>query len=210
MKKYVFQIDKYQADWAFAPIRDKKGLIELLVKAVKIMLTPVEVHKDHRAGEMTLLVKKMSRLIFSSSGKMFSVAFPFICTERDGQLFFHSHEHPSIDSKATSDILSILNVPNLLTSPDVLAFADPIYAAYDIDTHIWNLLREMLLTEGGYVRYDDDATREDGHRHPRHHLDLFYSQGATFKAGLRESISHDDFADILNIETDCRYLHPAI
>ena len=209
MKKYVFPIDQFQKNWAFSPIRDKRDLIELLVRSIKVMLTPAEVPAEFRAGEMTLLIKKMSRLIFRSEQKMFSVAFPFFCTEKDGQLFFHSHEHPSIDSKTTSEILAILNAPNFLTTSDVLAFADPICTACDIDTDIWNLLREMLLTEGGYIRYDDDAIREDGHRHPRHHIDLFYSQGSTFKAGLREAISHDDFADILNIETDCRYLNQA-
>ena len=163
MKKYVFQLDRYQAGWAFLPIRSKKDLLELLVKSIKIMLTPLEVPPEYRAGEMTLLIQKMSRLIFRSENKMFSVAFPFLCTEQDGQLLFHSHEHPSIDSKTTSDILSILNAPNLLTTSDVLSFADPICTACDIDSHIWNLFREMLLTEGGYVRYDDDVAREDGH-----------------------------------------------
>jgi hypothetical protein len=210
MKKYVFYIDRFQAGWAFAPIRDKKDLVEILVRTLKLMLTPVDVPAPDRAGEVILLVQKMSRLFYRSESKMYSIAFPYTCTELEGRLLFYSHSHPSIDSKATSDVLALLRTPGLLTTSDVLTFADPICTACEIDSHIWSLLREMLLAEGGYVRYDDDIERADGHRHPRHHLDLFYSQGSTFKAGLRDTINHDDFADILNIETDCRYLHPAI
>lgn len=210
MKKYVFYIDRFQAGWAFAPIRDKTDLVEILVRTLKVMLTPVDVPVSDRAGEITLLVQKMSRLFYCSEGKMYSIAFPFTCTELEGRLLFYSHAHPRIDSKTTSDVLALLSTPELLTTSDVLTFADPICTACDIDSHIWSLLREMLLTEGGYVRYDDDIERVNGHRHPRHHLDLFYSQGSTFKAGLRDAITQNDFADILNTETDCRYLHPAI
>jgi len=75
-----------------------------------------------------------------------------------------------------------------------------------IDRDLWALLRELLLWEDGYIRYDDDVGNENGDIHPRYHLDVFYSGSATFKLGLRQAIQHVTFADILDINTSCRFL----
>ncbi len=81
------------------------------------------------------------------------------------------------------------------------------------DENFWIFLRELLLMEDGYVRYDyDKATylifKEKGeeHKHPLNHYDLFYSSNATFKIGLEERLSEDEFIDFLNIKTDSKYL----
>lgn len=209
MKTFRFPIDAYQAEWMFAPLRSKQKVIELLIKTVKIMLAPTTVEKIDQSGSVTLAVSKMNRLIYVSQKKIFSIAFPFFVQERDGRLQFRSHSHPQIDNKATSDVLALMAIPRLFESADVLDFADPVCAACDFDTNIWNLLRDLLLYEDGYVRYDDDAINKDGHRHPQFHLDLFYSHGATFKTGLRSAISGSQLLDILDVETDCHYLSRA-
>lgn len=210
MKRFDFPIDRHQSQWVFAPIRTKKEALTLLIKATKAMLAPTAIKKEEQTGSITLIISKMSRLLFHSSNKTFSIAFPFLVREDKTGIYFYSHEHPNIDSKTTSDILALLDQPYLFDTKDVLEFADPICSACDIDVDLWCLFRNLLLLEDGYIRYDDDRERVNGHKHPRHHLDFFYSQGTTFKAGLRRNISDGELIDILNIETDCHYLHPAI
>ena len=58
----------------------------------------------------------------------------------------------------------------------------------------------------GYVRYDEDLLRANGHMHPPYHLDFFYSTTSTLKMGIKEAISSDCFIDIHNISSDCMYL----
>jgi hypothetical protein len=209
MKKFTFAIDGHQASWMFAPIRTKHSSMELLIRTIKIMLSPTVVPPTQRAGEIALVVSKMSRLIFQSKKKVFSISFPFHVGELPDRLQFRSSSHPNIDSRTTSELLALLDDPRVLSSANVLDFADPICTACDIDTDIWNLFRHLLLWEDGYVRYDDDVTGVNGHKHPQHHVDLFYTQGTTFKAGLKSAITDEQFVDILNIETDCHYLRPA-
>lgn len=209
MKIFTFPIDAHQARWAFQPIRSKHAAISTLIKTVKVMLHPTEVEPTQQAGTITLAVSKMSRLFYQSKRKSFSLAFPFQVRVHAEQLRFFSASHPQIDSRVTSEILALLDHPRVFSSREILDFADPICSACDIDTDIWSLFRDLLTFEDGYVRYDDDASNANGHRHPQHHIDLFYSQGTTFKTGLRNAISETQFLDILNIETDCHYLHSA-
>lgn len=208
MKTYSFHLDRYQAGWMFEPIRNKRDALELLLRSVKLMLVATDVAPELRVGSMTLVVAKMSRIFYHSGKKVFSIAFPFRTRTGGDHLEFYSPMHPQIDSRCTSELLALLGREELFTSFDVLDFADPISAACDLDTDIWMLFRELLLLEDGYIRYDDDLTRANGHRHPQHHIDLFYSQGTTFKAGLSCALTYEQFLDILNIETDCHYLAP--
>jgi len=73
---------------------------------------------------------------------------------------------------------------------------------------LWGLLIELLNSEDGYLRFDHDAERENGHLHPLNHADLFYTNGATFKLGFHEKIKLDHAVDVLNLDTDCYYLSP--
>ncbi len=61
--------------------------------------------------------------------------------------------------------------------------------------------------EDGYVRFDRDEDRVNGHYHPLDHLDVFYSNKATFKLGLRAHLDESQFLDILDIGTECHYLN---
>lgn len=105
----------------------------------------------------------------------------------------------------TSTILSLIDC-GIFTESDVLGFAMPISDEHQTDSDLWGLLRELLLWEEGYIRYDDDPGNVNGDIHPRYHLDVFYSGASTFKLGLRQAIEHATFADILDINTSCRYL----
>ena len=77
----------------------------------------------------------------------------------------------------------------------------------------WAFLRELLLMEDGYIRYDFDSEhfseykkRGEDHKHPENHYDLFYSTQATFKLGLENKIKDTELIDLLNINTNCKYI----
>ena len=209
MKIYQFYLDSYQADWIFRPIRSKKDSLVILMRAMKIMAINEKLADDLRKGTLFLRVDKMSRLFFASERKIFSINFPFSVSEIDGVLFFKSHSHPDVDNQATSEILALIDSAKVFESTDFIEFMDPVDDACVMDNRLWGLLRDLLTSEDGYIRYDFDAEHEDGHRHPLHHLDIFYSTSTTFKLGLSKAIDHQYFADVLTLSTDCHYLEPA-
>jgi len=206
VKKFTFPIDKYQAEKALLPIRTKRDVIFLLMRSIKMMSQGMNPPTGTSSATIVLNVSKMSRLFLIAPKRIFSINFPFSVHEDAGVLRFRSHAHKNVDSKATSDILTLLANEDLLNSFEVLHFAEPILDACTVDADIWGLFRELLLFEDGYIRYDHDEQRADGRRHPLHHLDIFYSSGPTFKLGLHSGIGNSDLEDLLDIGTDCRFI----
>jgi hypothetical protein len=206
VKKYTFQIDEHQAQWAFSSIRAKRDVINLLMRSIKMMSLQKNVPIGTPAATVVLTVSKMSRLFLISPKKIFSINFPFSVQEEAGVLRFRSSAHRNIDSKATSDVLALLANKELFNSFEVLHFAEPISDACVADEHIWGLFRELLLFEDGYIRYDYDQKQANGKLHPLHHLDVFYSNSSTFKLGLHSAIGSSDLEDLLDIGTDCRFI----
>jgi hypothetical protein len=206
MAQYRFELDSIQTRWAFVPIRSKYDFAEILLQAIKVMLTPTNPPEEQVASRLTLHIAKMSRLFFSTPKKIFSINFPFVANVKaDGLLSFSSHAHPKIDERATSIALGLLTD---IRRPGVSVFdlATYVEEATAVDPHAWELLLELLTVEDGYIRYDDDAERASGHRHPQHHIDVFYSNQTTFKLGLLTRSTNEDLLDMLDVLTDCHFV----
>ena len=65
-----------------------------------------------------------------------------------------------------------------------------------------NLLKDitinLLTMEDGYIRYDHDDSMEHKNNHPIYHLDICYSNAATYKIGLEQSFLTDSFIQFLD------------
>lgn len=208
MKRFDFRIDRFQANQVFMPIRRKADVISLWMNAIKLMLAYVPVAEDQAQGDMALVVSKMSRIFFAAENKIFSLNFPFCVSEDESGLVFSTLHCPSIDNRITSEILSLLHTEGVLAESDVLSFAEPIIDSCGIDANVWAFFRDLMLCEDGYVRYDHDTGRQNGHIHPLDHLDVFYSTASTFKIGCKNRVSLDDLSDMLDLKTDCHYVSP--
>lgn len=209
MKKITVGIDEYQAKWIFAPIRTRRDALTVLMKTIKVLLLNSSPSKEQTVGEIVLLVAKMSRIFFVSANKVYSIAFPFIVSERGNELNFRTHCHSGITHRVSSDVLALLESSDVFDSSEVLAFADSVDAIAQIDPEIWALFRELLLSEEGYIRYDYDTERHNGHYHPINHFDVFFSSSATFKLGLHAQSDIEDLVDTLDAATECRYVTKA-
>ena len=206
MKHLDFDLDERQVTLMFSPLRSKTQVIELLMKTIKHMLVNYKLDNQLIKGKVVLKVSKMSRLFFFSQDKFFSINFPFFVSDANNELSFYSKDGNEVDSKVTSDVLSILASDTVLSSSDVIAFAELVSDISDYNAGFWSLLRELFLFEDGYIRYDYDEKNENGLKHPLYHLDVFYCSGSTFKIGLRHKITDDHLVDFLNLETDCHFL----
>jgi len=208
VKRYIFPVDAYQAQWMFEAIRSKIDIISILMQTIKIMMLP-PFPPPKPVGKIVLQVSKMSRLFFIMENKIFSFNFPFVVIENDDCLTFRSIHHAKIDSAVASQVLALLESTDSLKSREVFDFAEPISDLCESDEDFWCMFRELLIYEDGYIRYDCDDVRKNGHLHPLHHLDIFYTTSNTFKLGLNGNVSLDNFLDVLDLNTNCYYVTPA-
>lgn len=211
--KTTFQLKIYAPETFFPKerIESKIQVIKILLEASRYILSNYNEKKDSitEFPRLILYKSKMSRLFFVNDLKMYSIRFPFNITINDNNeinMYFYGVD---IDSYKISKIMEILNSPSLL-SENCLDFIDPIS---EVENEYWGIIRELFLMEDGYIRYDKDQKGFDEaknnnkeHKHPLNHLDVFYSNQNTFKIGLKNDIMDSDFIDILNRETDCRYI----
>ena len=79
------------------------------MKTLKIMTTNQETTKDQIIGQIVLVVSKMSRLFYFTKDKYLSVNFPFTVTETEEGLVYSSKHISDIDSRVTSQVLSIIS-----------------------------------------------------------------------------------------------------
>ncbi|SCB06405.1 Conserved hypothetical protein [Xanthomonas translucens pv. translucens DSM 18974] len=207
MPKLVgFSLDQTQCDWIFRPIRSKRDSLLLLMRSLKFAMIAryIDPPQDPR-GRITFYVDKMNRIFYTSERKVFSIACPFFITESDSGLVFRDSFYPEIDSKVTSDVISVLEHDPALSHPEFHFFVDHVFPYSEYDSNFWQMLRRLMLSEDGYIRYDQDPSNENGSRHPLHHLDIFYGSHASFKLGLMNGLDEAQLRDVLDLNTDCYY-----
>lgn len=206
MKRASFGLDQRQVDLLFSPIREKVDVIRLVMNIVKIMLVNDDLPAGRRQGELVLHVSSMSRVLLFTDKKFFSLNFPFRVYVDQEILKFSSIYCDDVDNKVTSDVLSIFSGQDRGRGEDMYAFADAVLEIEGHNGDFWGLVREMMLFEDGYLRYDHDPARANGKHHPLHHLDICYSSATTYKVGLKAALEEAAFEDLLNLETECRFL----
>ncbi|WP_155634462.1 hypothetical protein [Burkholderia stagnalis] len=211
MKQFDLTIDKYQADELLSSVRTKKDVIILWMNAIKMFLANQPATGENKVADLSIVVRSMSRLFFdlNNGDKIFSIVFPFNTKKNGEQFEFYSREGLPVDSRVSSQIISLIKGNGIFECIEFNDFIDPIFDASTTDNTLWNLIRELMLIEDAYLRYDKDTIRVNGHVHPEHHLDMYYSASGSFKIGLDQRIDKATLISILSIETDCHYLRPA-
>ncbi|HCL4192396.1 TPA: hypothetical protein N2C35_000315 [Pseudomonas aeruginosa] len=210
MKIFRYALDGYQADIFLMAIRSKKDVLSVWMNAIKVALAYWPVEAERVVAELVIVSGSMSRMFVVTERKLYSVNFPFyIRLNEEGSPVFGSRGCENIDNRVTSEILSLLDTSTILDHDDVLHFAEPICDACEIEGGLWVLLRELLTCEDGYLRYDydDDPKRLDEKKHPLNHIDMFYSNGTTFKLGLHEKMGYDKMKSLIDVESNCHFLH---
>jgi hypothetical protein len=206
MKTYVFNLNQSLKDKVFSPIRSKQQLVVLLLNAIKTIRINQYISDQDAVGQIVLSISKMSRITFKIENKIFSIAFPFKVSESDGQVSIYSESLGEVDSVVISEVIEIFTDESIQNSSCVSEFATHVLEKAELKPGFWPFVKELIYMEDGYLRYDLDVDRENGHLHPEHHLDIFYSSKATFKLGLNEQLNDEELINILNTTTDCRYV----
>ena len=196
------------------PIREKKDCILLLLDTLEILVAAMPLNGDEKA-KIVIRNSKMSRAFYFMQDKYYSILFPFSLEEReenDSYAIYDPVLDMEVNNREISLMRTILDRIDFINST-VETMLESIY--YDMEgeeyagieiERCWGLLMRMFSLELGYIRYDYDPEHVNGDFHPPHHLDINYSAKCTYKLGLKEKISINDFTDLLDIQTKCKYL----
>ena len=204
-------IDRYQIAPYLSAIRSKQDVVILWMKTIKNYLINQQPEADQVGAKLTIEIDATSRLYcqLEDGKKIFSIAFPFGVILKDEIWYFYSREGIQIDNKMSSEIISLVTHSRIFEAQDFSSFIDPIFDMSEYNADIWPLIRELMLAEDAYMRYDWDEERQNGHIHPLHHLDIYYSSAGTFKLGLDQRVERTALSSMLNAQTACHYLKPA-
>jgi len=213
MKRFEFEIGHSILRKLFPPnrVKSKLQVLNILLETIRYCLSYNldEIHSSQ--GKIVLIVDKMSRIFFSSENKSYSISFPFLSLQDKEGIRF-SFENIDLDAYLVSNLIGVITNEGFMDGSSLELFESLVDFEKE-NEQIWCILRELLLYEDGYIRYDNDIigfnkAKENGyeHRHPLNHFDFFYTNRATFKLGSETIIGIDEFIDILNIKTDCKYI----
>lgn len=216
MKTYNYKINSSNIVLFFPRqrIKTKKQILKILLETTRMML--VENSDDTvRSNDsfFKVVIDKMSRVFYFTEKKYYSIFFPFTYIIDNGKGIITYKNEIEINSMIISNVLEILN-DSRFESNYCLDFIEPIS---EIESHfedkLWYLIKELLILEDGYVRFDNDLENyikakkaQKEHTHPENHLDIFYLSGNTFKIGLESILKTSEFEDYFNTNTDCKYL----
>ncbi|MNI72019.1 hypothetical protein D3C73_1279350 [compost metagenome] len=65
---------------------------------------------------------------------------------------------------------------------------------------------ELLCSDHGYLRFDDDPVNENGTVHPRYHFDFFYKNSSSVKIGSDKFVDLECFYSLFDRTLSKRYL----
>ncbi len=216
MKKFEFELSDSLYDRALLPIRRKDDLLRLLAHTIKFLILQPATDTTVIAADRKLIlyIDKMSRLFFCVKDKMFSFRFPFYVgiNPEDNSLSISFKDYFEFDSITSSLLLAILEQEDIfngtlenVNEKMLQEIIENEWENIDLDG-VCELVKQLMLFEPGYLRYDHDEEHANGTMHPEHHLDIFFSSNGTMKLGLKNSVESEWFVDLVNILTECKYV----
>ena len=217
MKKIVLYSEKIIFK-SIGSIRSKRDSIILLLETVKYLMiyyekivefSDVDVVENDDDITIVLYIDKMKRIFYCTKDKVQSLCFPFNIKldseDRELEIYYN---YSKIDLKCISTLLSLFNNESLNNSLELVysLFSDESYinSSEDYKKILEELIHFLYMYEDGYLRFDfDDFENEDVDYHPRHHIDLFYTNSNTFKLGIKDKISLKNIIKIIDINQKC-------
>ena len=177
------------------------------------------IQKNKVAGKIIIIVDKMSRIFFFSNNKVkyYTILLPMTIMKTnnpDSAKYEFELNGIRLTSELISSVIQLINlgIEKTSSSLELAELFDDVEIQLKKD--VWSVFRDLLLSEEGYVRYDEDTNaynealkKEEPKRHPKNHLDIFLHSHNQFKIGLNKPLSDKEFIDILNLKTDCYFLH---
>lgn len=198
-KKIEMPINNYILSKLEKPIRNKNDVIILLLETMNFFLAGNLIQNKYEKRKVIIYVDKMSRIIYELENKIFSINFPFLCQENNGILKIKFNDYEINEQIISKLMIIIYEMKNNSPSEIIETLIDSI--------ELFDILNRLITYEYGYIRYDYDFEHANGNLHPLNHLDINYLNTNQYKLGLDNKLNVEQFIDILDLNTDCYFLH---
>lgn len=150
--------------------------------------------------------------IYISEDKYISFVFPFNIKEKDQSIYFY-YLDIELNEKIISEIFTILESQKDMKSSHGRTNSSVIelYLSNDyqepLSEKAYYVVERLISTEPGYLRHDHDSQNANGRVHPEYHIDINFSQDATFKYGLNCMLTSLEFEIMFDKRNDCLYFN---
>lgn len=209
MKKVlIYPIGTYELD-DFNSRKSEKNDYAYVILAItrKIISMDMLVAKDLNLIEKPFLVVKIDKVsrayVFIAHNKYFSIYFPFqIKVDGLSAKVYSTKSNLSINNFMISEAFGLIH--DIRANDSIIdAFLDS-----DVSQATLNMLELIYLAEPCYLRYDYDKETSKGKPtlHPARHLDVNFSKSGTYKLGLYQNLTCEQFMDIVDISSSCSFL----
>lgn len=210
-KEINYNMGKIISEMASKPLRSKQDAILLLLYTIR-MFDVDEFLPENEKVRVNISINKMNRIFYILDNKIFSMQFPFCLEIKDEKLIRVYDVGTGIDITPVviSKLIGLFEKSNLGDFTLDSFFDEVMYSESDLQNvkveQIWQIVKHISTYDLGYIRYDYDEEHHKELLHPLYHLDVCLDTAATYKIGLKKSITQDEFKDILDITTNCVFL----
>lgn len=223
-KKFVYYITHDLNRLLSKRLKGRNDIIKILLECCNILITEVEPN-DSGNGDFELIISKMKRIFFycgTDLNKIFSCSFPFELEKISNEkVLYGTSQKIEITPYIISILMSLCNKGWFEENFRFDDIYDSIEALEDIvgdygddSTELLNniipILQFLSTYEIGYLRYDFDNEQENGKFHPLNHIDFYYTQSSTFKIGLNERASRENFKTLVDTNCECCFIEKLI
>lgn len=200
----------------FDSIRNKKDIILLLLETIKLWILNEEKIKEfddfaiidnEEDLKVVIYIDKMRRIFLCTKNKVQSFCFPFFVMDNNHTIEFR-YKYIKFNCALISVLKSVFeNTPmdNAINLVNTLLDDDGYKSVNKEEQEILEDLVMFLLSfEDGYLRFDfSDEENYKEKYHPRHHIDLYYTNCNTFKLGLSDVLPMKRNIEIIDINQKC-------
>lgn len=231
-KQYTFFIGKSLGITLKNPIRNQCDIIKLLLDTIQNLCTPnsetltVKRTNEDLRDVFKIVIpnqpnEKIQRIFFYNNYPDYkdktmytiqSFCFPFkIEVDEEIKIKYTVSNYDFIlDAYYISKIVTIINLINSeeQTWGDdwIQEMIDIIYDESELNINqLFYIINDLLTYDFGYLRFDNDPKHEKVN-HPRYHFDIHLDNKSTFKIGLNNDLSINQFISIVDNNSKINYI----
>lgn len=196
----------------FVPVRNTFDNLNNILHLAEIINTCSHCRIENYADDFdfVLFTGSYCRALIKKQDGFFSMAIPFQIIDEGDSIFFN---FDVISEPVSGQFISIIRNSILAAKEDYFSHdkivfnlfedfgLDPSDAMRYLDAFI-----ELISSDHGYFRFDDDQKNENGDIHPRFHFDFFYKNTSAIKIGYDKPVDIDCFYALFDNVRPKRYL----
>lgn len=212
MSEYFYRnVSKHHMD-KFVAVRDASDNLLNILQLCEIVSCSPNGFTRQRDDQFDIAIFKgeFNRAIIKKEDGYFSMTIPFNIIDEDDTIQFTCDE---LEENVSGKFISIMRnaiktVKNVGHRHEDIILSLTNFFNLDLNEAIdyYDCFANLLSSEHGYFRFDDDPENENGKVHPRYHFDIFYKDNASLKIGYNKLAKLACITSLVDHSVEKKYL----